>query len=90
MKRNQCWLRQSSRKVQLKLVKVDIVLHCPEMQGLSGELGTIVHGDGSRQSTKTGKRLEDLDEGGPPMEVSTWIARHWRGKSSTMLRHGSK
>jgi len=34
------------------------------MQGLSGELGTVVHGDGSRQSTRAGKRLEDLDDGG--------------------------
>lgn len=49
----------------LDVVKVNLVVHRPEMKGLSGELGSIVHGDGGRQATGEGKFLKDLDDSGP-------------------------
>jgi len=49
----------------LDVVKVDLVLHRPEMKGFSGELGPIVHGDGGRQAAREGKFLKDLDDSGP-------------------------
>lgn len=49
----------------LDVVKVDFVLHRPEMKGLSGELGSIVHGDGGRQAAREGKFLKDLNDSGP-------------------------
>ena len=36
----------------LDVVKVDLVLHRPEMKGFSGELGPIVDGDGGRQAAR--------------------------------------
>ena len=50
---------------RLDVVKVDFVLHSPEVQCLSRKLGAVVHGDGSRQPAREGKFLEGLDDGGP-------------------------
>ena len=49
----------------LDMVKADMVFHGPEVQGFSGELGAVIHGDGSGQAARAGKLLEDMDDGRP-------------------------
>ena len=61
---------------RLDVMKGDARRLSPEVKGFAGQLRAIVQSDDLWQGTGKSEFFKPLTTSAPPMEVSTWIARH--------------